>query len=227
MLALVPFLVGYIFGSVPFGLIFARGAGVENLRSIGSGNIGATNVLRTGKKSLAFLTLLADFSKGIMAILVFHFLVSGLFELPVDPLERHIMGDSLNLILRWVCGLGALLGHMFPVWLGFRGGGKGVATFFGLVAALCPWSVFFLSALTWIAVAFIWRYSSLASVVTVSLTPLWGFLFGSQDSYSPMFLLLYGLLILACHRSNVVRLYEGTETKIGQKNPLDNTTLDA
>ena len=183
---------GYLLGSIPFGLILTRIAGLGDVRVIGSGNIGATNVLRTGRKGLAAATLLGDALKGTAAVLI-----AGRFGL-----EAAL-----------VAGLGAFLGHLFPVWLGFKGG-KGVATFLGVLLALSPLGLLAFAAI-WLGLAFTLKYSSLAALAASALTPvvLWGL---GQPSVAFLFLLLAALLWWK-HAPNIRRLLDGTEGRIGQK----------
>ncbi len=222
--AFFSFFLGYICGAIPFGLMFTRMAGLGDIRTSGSGNIGATNVLRTGNKTIALLTLLADAFKGIFPIIILHSILRGALSVYAEGVFgfSSIVSASHVSFLSALCGFGALLGHMFPFWLGFRGGGKGVATFFGLVAILCPWSVFIAVSITWLLVAAFSRYSSLSSLVATVSAPLWSFFFSPSESHwfmsEPFFLLLCALLIWWRHRSNIERLYLGIETKIGEKN---------
>jgi glycerol-3-phosphate acyltransferase PlsY len=185
--------LGYLLGSIPFGLILTRMAGLGDVRAIGSGNIGATNVLRTGRKGLAAATLLLDALKGTAAVL----------------LAERLLGPEPAL----AAALGAFLGHTFPVWLGFRGG-KGVATYIGVLVAL-DWRAALVFALVWLAVAAASRYSSLSSLVASAITPLALWWLGRGDAA-----LLIGLLAVILwfkHRSNIARLMAGTEGRIGQK----------
>ncbi len=185
--------IGYLLGSIPFGVIITRIAGLGDIRSIGSGNIGTTNVLRTGKKSLAALTLLGDALKGTVAVL----LVSTLF------------GPDIAL----VAGLFAFLGHLYPVWLKFRGG-KGVATFLGILLGLfLPVAVAF--AAIWIACAYLTRYSSLSALLASLATPLL-LLAMSQWQMAGLFAILTVILWLK-HYQNIARLLSGSESKIGAK----------
>ena len=185
--------IGYLLGSIPFGVIITRIAGLGDIRSIGSGNIGTTNVLRTGKKSLAALTLLGDALKGTVAVL----LVSTLF------------GPDIAL----VAGLFAFLGHLYPVWLKFRGG-KGVATFLGILLGLfLPVAVAF--AAIWIACAYLTRYSSLSALLASLATPLL-LLAMSQWQMAGLFAILTVILWLK-HYQNITRLLSGSESKIGAK----------
>lgn len=183
--------LGYLLGSIPFGLVLSRLMGLGNLRDIGSGNIGATNVLRTGNKPAAALTLLLDAAKGAVAVL----------------LARWLAGEDAAQL----AALLAFLGHCFPVWLGFRGG-KGVATFLGLLLALF-WPVGLACCATWLAAALIWRISSLAAITAASTSTVWMALLGAQ----PMLLLGIALTVLVffTHRANIKRLRAGTEPKIG------------
>jgi glycerol-3-phosphate acyltransferase PlsY len=187
------FLLAYLLGSIPFGLIIARALGLGDLRAIGSGNIGATNVLRTGNKAAAAATLLLDAAKGAAAVLV----------------ARALAGESAAL----VAALGAFLGHLFPVWLRFRGG-KGVATFLGVVLALA-WPVGLIACATWLAVAFASRYSSLAALVAAATVPLWLALLG--PSRGIWLALALAALVFVRHHANIRRLLAGTEPRIGAK----------
>ncbi len=184
--------LGYLCGSIPFGLILTRLAGTADIRSVGSGNIGATNVLRTGRKGLAAATLLGDALKGTVAVLV----------------VAHCWGRELALC----AAAGAFLGHLFPVWLGFRGG-KGVATYIGLLLALA-WPVALAFCLIWLAVAALTRYSSLAALVASAATPVLLWAFGNRIE-AALFALLT-LLTWIMHRANISRLLEGTEGRIGK-----------
>lgn len=189
----IALVAGYLAGSIPFGFLLTRAAGLGDVRSIGSGNIGATNVLRTGNKGLAALTLLLDALKGTFSVVL-----AGLFFGPPAAL--------------WA-GLGAFLGHLYPVWLGFRGG-KGVATFAG-VALGFSWHVLLPFAVAWIAVAWFTRYSSLAALIGSVVATLALFAVG-QTMIGILFVILTGLIFWR-HRENIARLRAGTETRIGQK----------
>jgi glycerol-3-phosphate acyltransferase PlsY len=190
MLALA-FILGYLLGSVPFGIVLTRAAGGPDLRAIGSGNIGATNVLRTGNKVLAAVTLLGDMLKGTAAVL----------------LAAHYAGEDAAL----AAGLGAFLGHLFPVWLKFKGG-KGVATYIGVLIGLA-WSAAAIFGATWLIVAWLSRYSSLAALTASALTPLALWLIGTPR-VALLFLLLSTLLWIM-HRDNIARLLAGSEGRIG------------
>lgn len=187
--------VGYLLGSIPFGMILTRLTGGPDLRSIGSGNIGATNVLRTGNKKLAALTLLGDMLKGTAAVL----LAAALF----GSREAGL-----------VAGFGAFLGHLFPVWLRFKGG-KGVATFLGILIALKA-SIALIFAAIWLSIAYLTRYSSLSALVASLLTPLL-LLFWVRDARAALLMAVLALLLWFMHRSNIARLLAGREGKIGQK----------
>jgi glycerol-3-phosphate acyltransferase PlsY len=184
-------LLGYLLGSIPFGVLITRFAGVGDVRKIGSGNIGATNVLRTGRKGLAAATLLGDALKGTVAVLI-----------------AWRWGEGAGLL----AALGAFLGHLFPVWLRFRGG-KGVATYLGCLIAV-SWISALVFAAIWLATAKVSRYSSLSALVASAATPAALWLLG-QPSAAALFVLLAALLWWK-HRENVARLRAGTEGRIGQ-----------
>ncbi len=189
---LAALIFGYLLGSIPFGLIFTRMAGLGDVRKIGSGNIGATNVLRTGRKGLAAATLLADALKGTLAVAV-----------------AWQWGANTAIL----AALGAFLGHLFPVWLGFKGG-KGVATFIGCLIALKPLAALAFAVL-WLAAAAAMRYSSLAALIASAATPavLWAM---GERQMAELFVLL-AVLLWWKHRENIRRLLAGTEGRIGQK----------
>ncbi len=201
------FVAGYLLGSIPFGLVLTRLFGLGDIRKIGSGNIGATNVLRTGHKGIALATLVLDGAKGAVALLVAYWLY----------------GTDMGV----VAGFGALLGHMFPVWLRFRGG-KGVATALGLLLA-AAWPVGIAACLTWLAVAFVFRYSSLAALVAVAASPLYAKALAylvpvSTDLGEPVpyhqlaeMALAVAVLVWIRHYANIKRLASRTEPKIGEK----------
>ncbi len=191
---------GYLFGSIPFGLILTRFAGLGDVRSIGSGNIGATNVLRTGRKGLAAATLLLDALKGTVPVLLAEVWASA-----NAPTELQILAIA--------AGIGAFLGHLFPVWLGFKGG-KGVATYIGVLLGLF-WPAVLIFAGVWIAVAYFTRYSSLAALTATVVVPaaLWAL---GRDSLAAAFVVL-SAIVWVKHRANIGRLLGGTEGRIGQK----------
>ncbi len=188
-------LAGYLLGSIPFGLIFSYLAGAGDVRKIGSGNIGATNVLRTGKKWAAIATLICDAGKGAAAVI---FVPMLFYQTP---------------LVAALAAFGAFLGHVFPVWLGFKGG-KGVATFLGVMLALC-WPVGLLVAATWIIAALIWRISSLSALIAAALSPVYMMLF-SEHLYAALAAVL-AFLIFVMHRENIARLLKGEEPRIGAK----------
>ncbi|TPN60114.1 glycerol-3-phosphate 1-O-acyltransferase PlsY [Mesorhizobium sp. B1-1-4] len=189
ILALV---LGYFLGSIPFGLLLTRAAGLGDVRQIGSGNIGATNVLRTGNKGLAAATLLLDALKGTAAVLI-----AGHFAPELGALA----------------GLGAFLGHLFPIWLGFKGG-KGVATYLGVLIGLA-WQVALIFAIVWLAMAFLFRYSSLAALTAAVAVPI-ALYFLSTPQIAALFVVM-SLIVFIKHRANISRLLAGTEGKIGAK----------
>ena len=198
MQLLIVLLIGYSLGSIPFGLILTRLAGLGDIREIGSGNIGATNVLRTGHKGLAALTLLLDGLKGTAAVLIARYLA------PVS-------GD-LSSVIAVFGGLAAFLGHIFPVWLGFKGG-KGVATYIGvLLGVYWPAGVLFIAF--WLITAYLTRYSSASALLASVLAPLAMLIW--QIPGAVILLAMSGLLIFK-HRANIERLMAGTEPKIGAK----------
>lgn len=183
----------YLLGSVPFGMVIARAMGLGNLREIGSGNIGATNVLRTGNKGAAAATLIFDAGKGAVAVLV----------------ARALVGEDAAQI----AGLAAFLGHLFPVWLGFRGG-KGVATFLGILLALY-WPIGLIACATWLLFVLLFSISSVGALAAAWLAPGWMYLMGQKE------MLLLGAvlctLIYIRHAANIKRILAGTEPKIGRK----------
>ncbi len=190
---------GYLLGSIPFGVLITRAGGAGDVRKIGSGNIGATNVLRTGRKDLALATLLLDAGKGAAALLIARYLF-----------DSEVAGA--------IAGGAAFLGHLFPVWLGFKGG-KGVATFFGLMIAAC-WPLGLMAGSTWLIVAFLLRYSSLAALVAAAAAPLYALLpltAVGLPAPQPIFVLAIAtaVLIYIRHHENIGRLLKGAEPRIG------------
>jgi glycerol-3-phosphate acyltransferase PlsY len=186
------FILGYLLGSIPFGLIFTKAAGTQDLRSIGSGNIGATNVLRTGRKGLAAATLLCDALKGTLAVII-----AGYYGGP----DAAMLAE-----------LGAFLGHLFPVWLKFKGG-KGVAVYIGtLIGLFWPAAVVF--CVIWISTALTSRYSSLSALVASVVTPIFLWWFG-HPALASLFAVLT-LLLFYMHRENIRQLQAGTEGRIGE-----------
>jgi glycerol-3-phosphate acyltransferase PlsY len=192
-------LAGYLLGSIPFGLVLTRAAGLGDVRNIGSGNIGATNVLRTGRKGLAAATLLLDALKGTLAVLLIY-----------EIAKRQVAFDAYQ--LAYVAGLGALLGHIFPVWLYFEGG-KGVATYIGALVGL-HWPAALLFGLVWIGVAVTTRYSSLAALTGMLSVILYYLLLGQAGL---LFILIMTILIFGKHHANIRRLLSGEESKIGAR----------
>ncbi|CAI9401427.1 putative glycerol-3-phosphate acyltransferase [Pleomorphomonas sp. T1.2MG-36] len=192
---LVAALVGYGLGSIPFGLLLTRAAGLGDVRAIGSGNIGATNVLRTGNKKLAAATLLLDLLKGTAAVLIVRQLMPTVLD-----------ADTL-------AGVAAFIGHLFPVWLGFKGG-KGVATYIGVLLGLF-WPAVLIFAGVWIAVAYFSRYSSLAALIATVVVPL--SLWGLGENLLAAVLALLTVIVWIKHHANIRRLLSGTEGKIGHK----------
>ena len=183
-------ILGYAFGSVPFGLLFTKAAGLGDVRKIGSGNIGATNVLRTGNKGVAIATLLCDVLKGTIPVLI----------------AGHFWGVDAML----VAGFAAMAGHIFPVWLGFKGG-KGVATLIGVLFGLYwPLGLIFLAV--WLAIAFAFKFSSLSALISAALLPIWAWGLGRAELALPLGLL--AIIVWIMHRANISRLLNGTESKI-------------
>ena len=187
---LIAAVLGYVCGSIPFGLILSKAAGLGDVRNIGSGNIGATNVLRTGNKKIAALTLLFDILKGFVPVL----------------LAQSYLGPSIAI----AAGFGALLGHIFPIWLGFKGG-KGVATFIGILFGLCwPMGLIFLAL--WLVIAVFARMSSLSALIASATMPIAAWILGRSDLVLPV--LVLAAIIWVMHRANIGRLLAGTESKI-------------
>lgn len=190
--AIAALIFGYLLGSIPFGLLLTRAAGLGDVRSIGSGNIGATNVLRTGNKKLAAATLILDMLKGTAAVLI-----------------ARYYGTELGLF----AGFGAFLGHLFPAWLGFKGG-KGVATYLGVLIGLV-WQAALIFAAVWLLMAILFRYSSLAALSAAVIVPiaLW---FLASPAIAGLFALM-SIILIYKHRTNISRLMAGTEGRIGAK----------
>jgi len=195
---------GYLLGSIPFGLIVTRLGGAGDIRKVGSGNIGATNVLRTGRRDLAAITLIGDAGKGALAVLLGR-LLAGWMQAP----------DQAT-VMAAVAGGAAFFGHVFPVWLNFRGG-KGVATFFGVLLA-AAWPVGLIAGATWIAMAALLRMSSLAALTAAALAPLYAL---ALHAGRPVIVLavLMAVLIFIRHHENIARLLKGDEPKIGGAKP--------
>jgi acyl phosphate:glycerol-3-phosphate acyltransferase len=189
--------LAYLLGSIPFGIVITRALGLGDLRQIGSGNIGATNVLRTGNKGAALATLVLDAAKGGVAVLI----------------ARWFMAEDAAQL----AGLSAFLGHLFPVWLGFKGG-KGVATFLGILIALA-WPVGLAACATWLVAALVTRTSSIAALTAAASSLLWLFWFG--EGRMLLLVVLLTVLVYIRHAENLKRIKAGTEPKIGQKKPSD------
>jgi acyl phosphate:glycerol-3-phosphate acyltransferase len=183
-------ILGYVLGSVPFGLLLTKAAGLGDVRSIGSGNIGATNVLRTGNKPIAIATLLCDMLKGTIPVLI----------------AAHYYDFNASL----VAGFAAMAGHIFPVWLGFKGG-KGVATLIGVLFGL-HWPIALIFLAVWLAFAFTFKFSSLAALASSMLLPIWALLLGHLELALPLALL--AVIVWITHRANISRLMNKTESKI-------------
>lgn len=195
---------GYLLGSIPFGLVLCYLAGYGDIRKIGSGNIGATNVLRTGNKTLALLTVLLDASKaGLAAYLAKTFSPDNAFELWGMP-------TTVSALSALIAGTCAILGHNFPIWLKFKGG-KGVASAFGFVLVLNP-QIALLALLVWLVMAFLFRYSSLSAITAVFFVPFLTYYL--SDEVHTVFYTVIVLLILVRHHANFVRLFKGQESKI-------------
>ncbi len=196
LVALIVVIWGYLLGSIPFGVIVTRLGGAGDIRAVGSGNIGATNVLRTGRKDLALLTLLGDGGKGAVAVLI----------------ARVVYGEDAAAL----AGGAAFLGHLFPVWLKFKGG-KGVATFFGVMLAIA-WPVGLVAGATWILLAALLRWSSVAALAAAALTPLYTVVFHQPPAVTFLAIVM-AVLIIQRHKENIRRLIRGEEPKIGAKKP--------
>jgi glycerol-3-phosphate acyltransferase PlsY len=189
--------LGYLLGSIPFGLLLTRAAGMGDIRSIGSGNIGATNVLRTGNRGLAAGTLLLDMGKGAAAVLI----------------ARYLWGDQAAM----VAGLAAFAGHILPVWLQFKGG-KGVATYIGVLLGL-NWIVGLIFCAVWLVIAVARRYSSLAALTAAATAPIFAYVVGGQDITLAAACGLMSVILLMTHWRNIMRLWNNTEPKIGSEKP--------
>jgi glycerol-3-phosphate acyltransferase PlsY len=197
--------LGYLLGSIPFGLLLTRSAGID-IRKIGSGNFGATNVLRTGNRWMALATLLLDAGKGAAAVLIARYFLNG----GETELSAHFVF--------YAAGLAAFLGHLFPVWLGFKGG-KGVATYIGVMLA-CHWIVGLIFCAVWLLIAVARRYSSLSALTAAAVTPIFAYIFEGMDSIGTAFAAMaaiMSILVYYKHWQNIQRLIAGTEPKIGQK----------
>lgn len=202
-------IVGYLLGSIPFGLLITTAAGLGDVRKIGSGSIGATNVLRTGRRELAALTLLLDALKGFAAVMLARTVLQSLF--PADP--------QTALYTTYVAGVAAFIGHCFPVWLGFKGG-KGVATMIGVLFALA-WQVGAIFCLVWLLIAFTQRISSVSAITAAVTAPIFAYVaflmnWVPEGVTFALVVALLSLLLIVRHHANIARLIAGTEPKIGQ-----------
>jgi glycerol-3-phosphate acyltransferase PlsY len=207
--ALAALAFGYLLGSIPFGLLLTRAAGLGDVRAIGSHSIGATNVLRTGNKKIAALTLVLDCLKGTAAVLL-AFLAAAKLSGAQGPASQDLL---IVLLVPWMAGLGAVLGHLFPVWLGFKGG-KGIATYIGvLIGAYWPAALVFCGV--WLAVAVATRYSSLASLIGTFVVFIYFMIIGGQ-LVVPIVAIISALIFWK-HRANIQRLVAGQESRIGAK----------
>jgi acyl phosphate:glycerol-3-phosphate acyltransferase len=195
---LIAIAIGYLLGSIPFGYLLTRAAGLGDVRSVGSGNIGATNVLRTGHKGLAALTLLLDALKGTAAVLIGHWIGAA---------------GGVAILASLLAGLAAFLGHVFPVWLGFRGG-KGVATYIGVLLGV-DWRAALAFCGIWLLVALLTRYSSLSALIAALITPIG--LFAFADHATALLAAVLSALLIYKHRTNIRRLAAGEEPRIGAK----------
>lgn len=193
MLYALAAIIGYLLGSIPFGLLATRMSGLGDVRSIGSGNIGATNVLRTGRRDLAVITLLGDAGKGAFAVAV----------------AGWLWGYEAAM----VAGVAAFIGHVFPVWLGFKGG-KGVATYIGILLAL-NWVIGLIFCAVWLLIAFAQRYSSLAALTAAATAPMFAFAFA--DTRLTWATMVLSIALFITHRENIKRLLAGTESRIGER----------
>lgn len=212
--------LSYLIGSIPFGLLLTRAAGLGDIRSIGSGNIGATNVLRTGNKKLAAATLILDGAKGAVAVFVIkiidqHYQIGFENTCGKSPTFLCISPYLLPFAIPYlIAGFFSILGHIFPIWLKFKGG-KGVATTLGMLLVLAPWTGL-LACLTWLAVAFTARISSLSALIALALTPITSFMIYHNARLS-FVCLAVAILVFYTHRANIKRLLKGEEPKIGKK----------
>lgn len=196
-IVLMAIALGYLLGSIPFGLLLTRAAGMGDIRAIGSGNIGATNVLRTGNKGLAAATLLLDAAKGAAAVLI----------------ARYLWGGDAAML----AGLAAFAGHILPVWLNFKGG-KGVATYIGVLLGL-NWIVGLIFCAVWLVIAFARRYSSLAALTAGATAPIFAYVVGGQDLTLAAATGLMSVALMLTHLQNIRRLWDGSEPKIGSERP--------
>ncbi len=195
---------GYFLGSIPFGLVLTKLAGYGDIRKIGSGNIGATNVLRTGNKTLALLTVLLDaFKAGFASFLAYHFVANSEFYFLHNA-------TTLNVLVSLLAGVSAIVGHMFPIWLKFKGG-KGISSALGLLL-ITNWPIGLIALFVWLLMAFMFRYSSLSALTAAAVVP-----FATYFLAPPVYVFFYSIVVLLVvirHRANIVRLFKGQESKI-------------
>ena len=227
LMAIVPAAIGYLLGSIPFGLVITKLAGLGDIRAVGSGNIGATNVLRTGRKDLALATLLLDAGKAGIAFLFCLWLAMALDALTNGGLDAKLGLSDAEIArnqylsafpLGLLAGAAAFVGHCFPVWLKFKGG-KGVATFIGLLLA-SMWQVGLVWGGLWLLTAAVLRMSSLAALVATALAPVAVWYFG-YGNFAVIVTVALAILIFWRHRANISRILAGTEPKIGKKKPVE------
>lgn len=208
---LIAAIIGYLLGSIPFGLLLTRAAGLGDIRAIGSGNIGATNVLRTGNRTLAAGTLLLDAFKGTAAVLLARFVLVPMLGAPQDMPSEWVV---------YVAGLAAFAGHVFPVWLGFKGG-KGVATYIGVLLGL-NWLVGLVFCAVWLLIAYARRFSSLAALTAAATAPVFAYGLAGTEETALALAATCGVMTLVLyyrHWANIRRLWAGTEPKIGSEKP--------
>ena len=201
--------IGYLLGSVPFGLLLTRAAGMGDIRTIGSGNIGATNVLRTGNKGLAAATLVLDALKGTAAVLLTRFVLIPYLGAPESAPSEWVV---------YLAGLAAFFGHVFPVWLGFKGG-KGVAVYIGVLLGI-NWIVGGIFCIVWLLIAVARRFSSLAALTAAAMAPIFAFTTAANDAEGFAFAAACGVMTIALyykHWPNIRRLWDGTEPRIGSE----------
>ena len=201
--------IGYLLGSIPFGLLLTRAAGMGDIRTIGSGNIGATNVLRTGNKGLAAATLVLDALKGTAAVLIARYVLLPNLGAPESAPAEWVV---------YLAGLAAFVGHIFPVWLGFKGG-KGVAVYIGVLLGI-NWIVGLIFCAVWLLIAFARRFSSLAALTAAAMAPIFAFTTAANDGQGLAFAATCGVMTIILyykHWANIRRLWDGTEPRIGSE----------
>lgn len=207
MIWIAAIVAGYLLGSIPFGLLLTRAAGMGDIRSVGSGNIGATNVLRTGNKGLAVATLLLDAGKGAAAVLLTRFVLLPYLGAPTNVPAEYVV---------YVAGLAAFFGHIFPIWLGFKGG-KGVAVYIGVLLGL-NWLLGLIFCAVWLVIAFARKFSSLAALTAAATSPIFAYGLAGTEYSALALAAACGLMTIVLyykHWANIRRLWNGTEPKIG------------